>query len=446
MSATTPRRPTLEGAVLAPFRLLARSRGWRRRLLVLAGLVGSLALVLGLRWLTCLRGLPDVGDPFDVAGFRHEQSIPDSENAFVVYRRARFDPPLAPGSLNIGRVTRVAGKAWSQVDDVARRWVDDSRPDLLIWKQGTTLPRAQAVPPGGLRMSDRAPHEARIGLLCAVTLAGLEGSRLEEAGDLAGAWEWYNAGLRASRHVGMGGARSAERHMGFWARHIVTQQVNRWLTRPGLDAPLLRRALADVVASRAMTAPTSEAIRADYLATLHELDDPPVYRHPREFPENLKAGLARELEGVRRLWLREPERSRRVLRIIYAHCLDGADLPAARRPPRIDSTADPYHFPDGFPYLAPAGARDRSHPLATKALLAWALSSLYASEIYVYAANDPADFDGDRRELAKLAMAVAERLYVAEHGHAPLRNADLVAAGYLDALPEGYDDPAPEEP
>src|SRR5947208_233179 len=77
--------PGTESALRASGRVLARH--WRRRLgmllLVVVALVAS-ALI----WrATCLIGLPDIGDPFDVAEFR-AYHVPEDEDAFVVYREA----------------------------------------------------------------------------------------------------------------------------------------------------------------------------------------------------------------------------------------------------------------------------------------------------------------------------------------------------------------------
>lgn len=67
--------------------LRRRLRQLGRVMLVLAsGLVlGGTALAIW--WLTSLNGLPDIGDPFDVAAFR-AFSVPDDQNAFTFLRRA----------------------------------------------------------------------------------------------------------------------------------------------------------------------------------------------------------------------------------------------------------------------------------------------------------------------------------------------------------------------
>ena len=56
-------------------------------MLVLAIGLAVAAAALAIWWLNSLNGLPDIGDPFDVAAFR-AFSIPDDQNAFTFLRRA----------------------------------------------------------------------------------------------------------------------------------------------------------------------------------------------------------------------------------------------------------------------------------------------------------------------------------------------------------------------
>src|SRR4051794_7461442 len=78
-------RPGLLDWLIAPLTLLERTRGWRRRGLILLYLVIALVVgVFGWRELTLWR-LPRAPEPFDVAGLGRP-AIPDAENAMVVYR------------------------------------------------------------------------------------------------------------------------------------------------------------------------------------------------------------------------------------------------------------------------------------------------------------------------------------------------------------------------
>ena len=67
--------------------LRKRLRQLARVTLVLAICLAVAASALAIWWLTSLNGLPDIGDPFDVAAFR-AFSIPDDQNAFAFLRRA----------------------------------------------------------------------------------------------------------------------------------------------------------------------------------------------------------------------------------------------------------------------------------------------------------------------------------------------------------------------
>src|SRR5262245_22187183 len=66
--------------------LRKRLRQLARVTLALAIGLALAATALGVWWLNSLNGLPDIGDPFDVAEFR-AFSVPDELNAFTFKRR-----------------------------------------------------------------------------------------------------------------------------------------------------------------------------------------------------------------------------------------------------------------------------------------------------------------------------------------------------------------------
>src|SRR4051794_13251989 len=67
--------------------LRKRLRQLGRVLLVVTIGLAVAAGALAIWWLNSLNGLPDIGDPFDVAAFR-TFSLPDDQNAFTFFRRA----------------------------------------------------------------------------------------------------------------------------------------------------------------------------------------------------------------------------------------------------------------------------------------------------------------------------------------------------------------------
>jgi hypothetical protein len=83
-----PAPATVTGKSQKTLQLLRkRLRQLLRVMLVLAICLAVAATALVIWWLTSLNGLPDIGDPFDVAAFR-AFTVPDDQNAFTYFRRA----------------------------------------------------------------------------------------------------------------------------------------------------------------------------------------------------------------------------------------------------------------------------------------------------------------------------------------------------------------------
>src|SRR6516165_747352 len=94
--------------------LRKRLRQFLRVMLVVTICLAVAAGALAIWWLNSLNGLPDIGDPFDVAAFRAFH-VPDDQNAFTFLRRA--EQALTPSP------PRVA-PSWSEADPQSREWVD----------------------------------------------------------------------------------------------------------------------------------------------------------------------------------------------------------------------------------------------------------------------------------------------------------------------------------
>jgi preprotein translocase subunit SecG len=94
-----------------------RLRQLARVTFVLAIGLALAATALAIWWLTSLNGLPDIGEPFDVAAFR-AFSIPDDQNAFTFLRRADEGPTPMPGGTRAAGVSGVV--SWSQADPKLR--------------------------------------------------------------------------------------------------------------------------------------------------------------------------------------------------------------------------------------------------------------------------------------------------------------------------------------
>ncbi|MGO9342113.1 MAG: hypothetical protein ACLP6E_06280 [Acidimicrobiales bacterium] len=124
--------------------LRKRLRQLARVTFVLAIGLALAATALAIWWLTSLNGLPDIGEPFDVAAFR-AFSIPDDQNAFTFLRRADEALPPMPGG------TRAAGMSgvvsWSQADPKLREWVEANRQAIELFQQGAD--QSDAANPAG---------------------------------------------------------------------------------------------------------------------------------------------------------------------------------------------------------------------------------------------------------------------------------------------------------
>lgn len=387
-------------------RLRASFLRWplRARLGAAAGVVLVLAVVaiLVLR-ANALRGLPDVGDPFDVDAFL-KVDVPNERNAFNEYGRALPMKIRLRGDVETTKQLNeaVAGE-WSTVPESLREWLEENRESLALWRKGTDKPDAMAVAPAqlatlsGLRIAGDFREFAFLALL--------EGSRLEAEGDMRGAWGWYRATLRSGRHL----ARQyllVERRFGEVVHKLAADRLTRWAADPRVDARLLREALREVVAIDAMTPPPSDWFKLEYLHWKAALDSPNLPPTPEEFA-NRPIQYGRGLwawapwlvrgQGRARVAARaEPERSKRVLKLIFANWLASCDLPASRRPRVVDGTLLLFE-PDPS---APPAAR----ALEPAEMVRWYESTIYARAI----------FDGINWRAVALAVADRERETQAE--------------------------------
>jgi hypothetical protein len=420
--------------LLFPLTLIERTRGRKRLALLFAYTILAVVLgVFGWRALS-LRGLPDVGEPFDVAAFARE-TVPESEDAFTIYREALSSVAPRVGDTDYASAWNSVRAGWSRASDDLKTRLDRHRPALLIWQRGTERSRAMPVPRDQWTPINPL-HQTYQQMVDFGWMALLEGTRLEEAGDTTGAWAWYSAVLRASRHLQMRSS-STLCGSGRALASLAGERVVPWAQNPRTDGAALRRALTDLLAVQKMTPPNSEALKADYLTLMSifreraratSVDDDRFLwfnDHPR---------LYRLLTYLRR----EPERSQRVENIVFAHWLRHADNPPSARPALVGTqSVGNESFPD-FPYTVPPGSRPVDYPISAHDLYLWHRSTIYASRFtFLFMYYLPA-LDSQRRSHDTLLITVAEQLYQREHGELPASAQELVRAGYLKELPSGY--------
>ncbi len=390
-------------------------------------------------WATQLWGLPDVGDPFDVAAFE-AYHVSDDRNAFLWYRDAAAMTRQLARTRQAQKKDGVRGfeGEWSKASPAWREFLAESGEALAVWRIGTEKPDARYDHPEGLSMRTLLPITQELRMLS--RLATLEGSRLEGEGDMAGAWGWYRATLRSSRHTGKHGFQ-IERLTGAGMHKDASEALTRWASDPRVDAPMLHRALDEVIAIDAMTVPLSEILKLQYLVFVNSLGEPDLLADFLMFREQgdpadwyqalpIPPAAKKPIHAARVFVADDRERSLRLARLMTANWMAQLDKPPARRS-RLARNKPPIYEAD--PADPPA-----SRALPPERLSKWLDSSLLASREYHFLAKYGWSLDVERSRQARLVVHLASELYRREHGEPPPSPQALVGP-YLKALPEGYD-------
>ena len=288
--------------------------------------------IFAIWWLTSLNGLPDIGDPFDVAELRAFK-IPDDQNAFTYFRRAQVKLTPMPELPRAARAT-TSTVAWSKADPKLRAWVEANRPALELFLQGAD--RSDGIShPAGEPFSREYSYFYPNRLM---RLAMLEGGRRTESGDTASAWDCYRAVLRGMTHLRRRGNLS-ERFVANTLNAPLRQRLTTWAADPKTTIPQLRRALDEVIESQPRPEWDVFSLKIEYLYMIRVLDEPRTLFH-RALDEDLtyRLGdfqvpndLAMYLYGGLRFLKREPERSRRVVQLVFANWLAHAEVPELQR-------------------------------------------------------------------------------------------------------------------
>ncbi len=404
-------------------------RGRTCSIAVSVGIVAVVVAVLIWRGTTLL-GLPDIGEPFNVQA-QGTVAIPEAENAFTYYRAA-----VAKLS---GRASSRGGRYlnWAQVSQIDRDWSNANLDALKVWLAGTSMDQALLIQPND-QTCEPGSLEVVQNLRAFFPLVQMAGLRMEAQGDLDEAWSLYRAALRCSRHCGMHGG-FIERLIGMSMYAQMSDNVRSWADQPNLSIVDLQSALDDLLAIDAMTPPLRQNFEAEYFAFAKLLDQPDlttwkvetvINGKVRETPANFRD---RAIENFWKFALREPERSRRVLRVVWANWLAVSDLAAAERAKRRKE------FPIGIFFDPSPDAPAMARRLTPDALNRWAESTRLLRLILPATSALEKALTRERATRASLLIHLAERLYIREHGKPPA-SVDQLVGPYLKTLPEGYED------
>jgi hypothetical protein len=422
-------KPGLADLMIAPLTLLERTKGWKRR--GLAFLYLMIALTVGaIAWRAlCLWRLPNSPEPFDLVKYGRVE-VADSNNAMVAYRHvfAKFGD-LDARSYKVASVAARSVTDWSTADPEIRRWADDHREALEAWLPTNDRGDSLLVQPEELRMG--TPLEPLQLMRPYVRLALLEGSRLEQAGDLAGAWRMYRAALRASRHAGRHGGTN-QHLMGSSFLRQSRPRIESWIDHPGMTPELLRKAIGDVETCRAMTSPASEMVRAEYFSARDAVNDTDLWWKLSDSGPYSNVHWYNQFDAGRwahRFLRREPERSARVLRLIAAGYLAQCDRPRVLRPRLL--------FVGLMIYDRDARTPRSVRAISPDALESWARDSI-VMDLGPFNHHLQSYLDVEAGTFDHFTLEMAERAFLIERGRPPKRYGELLGP-YLKVLPEGIE-------
>ena len=286
-----------------------------------------------------LIGLPDIGDPFDVAAFRALNTLPADQDADVLIRQAAAKASKRPMMVAVRQIGTTGG--WSKIDAKLRQWLEANRDALSLFRQGVERPDGIVS-----RRVEKPEEFGDLDFAPLVLLAMLEGSRLEDQGDMEGAWSWYRTVLRM-RLLAMQRGSVNQRLLVDRQCAILRKRIDSWAANPKTRVSLVRRALDDVVACEPKPEWDAYSLKIEYLSMMNELSRPGGWVQHGSGPERdyrianvkLPDELTSRLYAARRLVRNEPEVSRRVLRLAFANWLahDQDPDPHRRNPSAIAS-------------------------------------------------------------------------------------------------------------
>ena len=210
----------------------AKGRFGRFRLLA-AGIATVLAAVLGITVsrLRSLDGIPDVGDPFDVARAMRPVEIPDSDNAYVLYGEAHAQLTRLPPSLARSISSALT---WSKSGQAVRDYLEQNRAAMETWRQGSERPDATLPSAGRAARSIRScPWSRTCGRWCAWAAWRARGWRSRA--------RWIGPGIGIGRCCGAAGWWAGtecliERGVGSALHKEAARRIVAWAADPRVDA------------------------------------------------------------------------------------------------------------------------------------------------------------------------------------------------------------------
>ena len=358
-----------------PFASVARARGRRWLALVATECLVAVVVGVGLFIATGTPGLPDVPAPFDTRALDGE-TLPDDRNASILFEEAASVLTRLPPRNNTP--FRRGTQAQTHPDDPEiGRWVDENREALALFLEGAARPDALRLVSTGLPARSNNPWV----LQDLATLAAEESARRQARGDLEGAWAVDRALFRAAALIGHR-ANLPGRSLAMMFRAAALGRVGPWANDPRTTPAQLRAALADLDALDAIAPDDTYTIQWIYRFTASQLAAPRGgLTWWNDFAVGAgRGGLAKGLSrfavhAIRRVRVREPERSLRVLRLSTTRWIAALKTARGRLPAPEARVLVRQPFQSARVDLFGPAADE---PAATRAISARALAELFA--------------------------------------------------------------------
>jgi hypothetical protein len=299
--------------------------------------------------------VPEMDEPFDVKAFVGDD-IPPSENAFTFYRQASDLHQRLVAGLQQNSSTEpityeaVYEQGWTAIDEPLKKWLDDHRQALVLWRRGTEMDRALNLSPADMTFAtviDVVQDQRAFS-----RLARLELARCLDEGNIEDAWNWGRAMFRNGGHTSQRGC-MLQGLVAVALHAMAAQGMARWAEHPAVTAEQLREALAAIRADHALYEPASNIYKSEYLVCRNSLSS-------RMWMGMIGGGAVTPNDALQaqasQMFYRvvgESELTARLFRQILANQIREIDKPVSTRAKMTGSSISLLFTPDPTTPLAP---------------------------------------------------------------------------------------------
>ncbi len=419
---------------LRPFVAIERARGRQRLLLILIGLAVLSIPGSFIARHASLASLPDIGDPFDVNAFRASIQVPDDQNAMVLYRKAvqAFQPPDQNSASRLNASKTID---YGTASPELKASLDDNRPALGLWLEGTNRPDCLTIPVAQMVQSPWFPESETLKQLAGLAL--LESTKLIHDGDMAGAWIYLRGVLRYCLHLTRH-APDVQLFQVMQFTQLLEPPLTLWVNDARTPSELLHQAVQNLNKAAKLQGPVSDTLKLGYISALYKLQEEPETRQQAlNFQQGDRPNPLLFLPGgPYAYWLmkHEPERSLRTAKLVYANWLSQCDQRPAMRAPMAQQPNFLELYDTALDLKAPAAAK----ALDTATLYSWYESTIAARQTVGPVWATLHQSETLQRLITTTRLTLATRLYTQEVGPNLTDLEELVRSGYLDQLPPEY--------